>query len=89
MARPYEPIPDSALELYDFILDFKESHDGLAPSTGEIMEATGISSTSMVSFYLQKLEAAGLIRLLRAESGLKSPRGIVVNGGTWQPPAAP
>lgn len=89
MARPFEPVPSSALELYEFILDFKESNDGIAPSTGEIMEATGISSSSMVSFYLQKLENAGMVRLLRADSGLKSPRGIVVIGSSWQPPPAP
>lgn len=48
-------------ELLDFIVDFKQQHNGIAPTKREIQVALDISSTSVVAYHLDQLEEAGLI----------------------------
>lgn len=61
-----------------FIIRFKQSHDGNSPTVREIGEETGISSTSVVNYCLDKLEIAGLIQ---RDTGAS--RSIQVAGGSW------
>ena len=63
-------------KVYKFIVEYKQANDGLSPSMREIM-AQGVSSTSMVDYYLKKLEQDGKISC----SGV---RGIKVKGGEWR-----
>lgn len=65
-----------------FIVQFKQRHDGLGPNMSEIAQACGLSSSSLVSFYLTRLEGQRLIRLHERRAG-----GIEVVGGRWVPPA--
>lgn len=64
---------------YDFIVQFKTDHDGIAPTLREICDNVGISSTSVCSNVLRRLEKRGLVLLWDEVS-----RGIKVVGGVWQ-----
>ncbi len=64
------------------ICSYKAEHDGQAPTRRELMKLCGLHSPSTVSYYLQRLETAGLIRT-QSES---EARGIEVVGGSWEPP---
>jgi SOS-response transcriptional repressor LexA len=64
-------------EVFDFIVRYKTDNDGLSPTYREIGEECGISSTSVVRYYLVKLQDGGLITF-----GKKG-RGIKVIGGRW------
>jgi SOS-response transcriptional repressor LexA len=68
--------------VYNFILAYKQDHNGISPTVREIQNGTGIRSTSHVHLLLASLDALGLIQL---GSG---PRSITVVGGSWQPPTA-
>jgi predicted MarR family transcription regulator len=48
-------------QVLDAIVAFKREHNGNSPSLRELIEATDLTSTSIVSYYLDKLEAAGKI----------------------------
>lgn len=61
-----------------FVIRFKLSHDGNSPTVREIAEETGISSTSVVNYCLDKLEIAGIIQ---RDTGAS--RSIQVAGGAW------
>lgn len=65
------------MKLYDFIIQYKREHGGIAPSYQEIKEACGIS-ISRVRKELEKLEQAGLV-ILRP-----GPRSIGVVGERWE-----
>lgn len=66
--------------IYRFIVEFKMKFDGNSPSIREISRACGISSTSMVNFYLEKLVDQGLIEI---SEGLERNK-ILVKGGKWR-----
>lgn len=69
-------------QLLDFIISYKQDHDGCAPTTREIVAALGLSTTSAVAHLLGALERAGAIR-----TGLKGQaRMITVTGAKWTPP---
>ena len=72
----------TAQEIMRFIIRYKRQHDGNSPTVREIQDACGVSSTSMVAYYLGKLEDVGLIR---RGHGFES-RAIEVVGGRWMPP---
>lgn len=77
--RPYrrgKRIPEKILQ---FIKSYKRKHDGNSPSTLEIAAATGLTSTSVVMYYLYKLQDLGKIRL----PGRGKARQIEVRGGQW------
>lgn len=70
------------LNVYDFIIKFKQTHDGLSPSVVEIRDACQISSTSVVWHCLNSLALLGMIE---CNYGGKN-RMISVPGGRWTPP---
>lgn len=63
--------------VFDFIVSYKRSHDGNSPTLRQIMDACGITSTSVASYALRGLARAGKIRILPGS------QGIVVIGGCW------
>ena len=86
-SRPYEragPTSHPTVEgAYEFVVGYKKIHDGNSPSFREIMEGCGISSLSVVLYYLNKLEDRGLIRRPEAKIGERFARKIEVVGGRW------
>jgi SOS-response transcriptional repressor LexA len=71
--------PDPS-QVLDFIVSFKSTHNGIAPSIREICAATGASSTSIVKSRLEDLHAAGLILF---PLGQNVARAIAVPGYTF------
>ena len=65
--------------VFAFIVGFKSQNDRVSPTIREIQTACGISSTSVTTWLLEKLEAAGKVKVLR-EMGARS---IMVVGGHW------
>lgn len=74
-------------ELLAYIVGYKRGHDGLSPTIREMQAACGISSTSVTTWLLDKLEGQGKVRLLRGEGGVL--RGVMVVGGRWDLPPGP
>lgn len=68
-------------KLFDFIVAYKVEHDGNSPTYREMMAATGLTSTSMVAWHLEKLEDAGLIE---RPQQVGNSRVIEVVGGRWE-----
>lgn len=66
------------LEVFQFIVTYKRSHDGNSPTLREIGDTFGLHSTSYIDYILKKLERNGLIELSRVRA-----RQIVVVGGVW------
>lgn len=60
MAQP-DNLSDRERQVLHFIELFR-GEKGYSPSTREIAEHIGVTSTSLVDYYLQGLEAAGMIR---------------------------
>lgn len=75
--KPGEVIYDRD-EIFDWIVAFKTAHDGNSPTLAELMQQFQISSKSVVTYILNNLEDAGLIR----RTGYKA-RLICVSGGRW------
>lgn len=71
-------------EMLDFIIRYKKEHDGNSPTYREIMRATGISSTSVVAYHLERLEQNGVIR---RPQQVGNSRMIEIVGGRWIAPA--
>ena len=69
--------------VYNSIIAYKRAHDGNSPTFREIMEDCGISSTSVVLYYLNKLEQRGLIRRPEPPIGNRNATKIEVVGGKW------
>lgn len=65
----------------EFIIGYKVEHDGMSPTVKEIGAQVGISSTSVVCYHLDLLEADGRIRRPFGKA-----RGIEVVGGRWVAP---
>ncbi len=78
--RRFNPPPkkneDRVMAIYRFIIFHKMKYDGNSPTIREIMAACRISSTSMVRFYLGRLEDKGKIKLENHR--------ILVTGGRWR-----
>jgi len=72
-------MPDIAERIYQYIINYKRAHDGNSPTYREIRDACRISSTSIVSYWIDKLVASGRLRL----SGDTGSRKIIVVGGQW------
>lgn len=72
-------VQEGANRVFRYIVYYKMKHDGNSPSYREIMAGAGVSSSSMVSFYLDELVKAGRVRL----SGEGAFRRIEVVGGRW------
>jgi repressor LexA len=72
-------VPSRAIEVLDFIEDFIDRHH-YPPTYLEIQAQIGISSKSLVAYYLKKLCEAGFITWKP-----KAPRGIrLVNNAAVQ-----
>ncbi|MCD4685954.1 MAG: hypothetical protein K8S97_08460, partial [Anaerolineae bacterium] len=69
---------DIRRKILDFIIQFKQDHDGLSPSPAEIGSALHLS-VSGVRHHLPKMQAEGTINPFGR-------RGIMVNGGCWISP---
>lgn len=69
--------PDDILR---FIVQFKTDHNGIAPSSREIMQAVDISSLSIVNYHMNKLVENGRITY---PLGRGVPRAIAVPGYTF------
>lgn len=71
------------LQVYDFLVNYKKTHDGIAPSVAEIQEACELSSTSMVRYHLNSLVLLGMIEC----DYRKGSRMIRIVGARWIPPS--
>lgn len=60
------------------ILEVVRKSKPLPPTIRDLQKATGITSTSVVNYYLDILEKEGKIRRVRGEDGRSLARGIVV-----------
>lgn len=65
--------------VFYLICDHKSHHDGNAPTRRELVEAIPASSTSVVTYLLEKLEDQGRIKLDDGD--------IEVVGAAWHPPS--
>ena len=72
-----------AERVYRFIVAYKRGQDGNSPTIREIGEACGISSTSVVTYWLKRLVADGLIRRPEPIIGNRYACKIEVVGGQW------
>lgn len=70
--------------VYKFIVSYKKIHDGNSPTIREIGDACGISSTSVVVYWLIRLEDQGLIRRPEPPVGNRYATKIEVVGGEWR-----
>ncbi len=68
--------------VYAFIIAYKTAHDGNSPTFRQIGDACGITSTSVVNFYLVFLEEQGLVKVERSWQT----RSITIIGASWRPP---
>ena len=75
MSRTTARGDDKADEIFDFIVQHKEAYDGNSPFIREIMRECDLSTTSLVTYYLKRLQRAGLLELKE--------RRILVVGGKW------
>ena len=83
--EPWQDLRREPVErTYDFIAAYKGGHDGNSPTLREIMDGCRISSTSVVFYYLKKLEERGLIRRPEPEFGNRYASKIEVVGGKWR-----
>lgn len=78
--------------IYDFIVEYKSTHDGLSPSFRDIANHIEVKEgISIVRYTLFSLEKKGLIQLLREPKEIEpgahmktmAARGIMVVGGKW------
>lgn len=76
----------ATLALYKAIIKYKLVHDGHSPPLRELGEMVGQNSTSMISYYLKKLEDAQLIMRGPATKDATTCGVIHVIGAKWLPP---
>jgi hypothetical protein len=53
-----------AVNLFEFIISYKESHDGNSPTYREMCAGIGVSSTNSIFQYIRKMEKHGLIEVI-------------------------
>lgn len=70
-------------KVYRFIVSYKLANDGCAPTMREIGDEIGVGSTSLISYYLDRLVSAGVIK----RTGFCS-RAICLTGGRYEFQAA-
>ncbi|MGA2504236.1 MAG: hypothetical protein ABSG01_09120 [Anaerolineales bacterium] len=83
-----DPTMPREVRVFAFIVSYKQNHDGNSPTIREIGEAVGVNSTSLVLFYLNKLEKQGRIRRPEPKIGERFAANIEVIGGKWDAPAS-
>ena len=67
-------------EVLDFIISYKTDNDGNSPTLREIAKATAITSTSVVNYYLNRLQYVYNL-IIRPKKHKQ--RSIKVIGGKW------
>ena len=72
------PLTKTEGKVYRFIIDYKKANDGVAPSVRDIVDGTGVRSTSHVAQILGRLVSKELITM-----DSRIPRSIQVIGGEW------
>lgn len=73
------------IHVYEFIVNYKIDHDGIAPTVAEITHGCQLSSTSAVSHYLNTLVLLGMIK---CDYGKGKSRMISIPGARWMPPTS-
>jgi len=81
---PHAKITPMKQQIFDFIVKFKEEHDGNSPTIRQIGDAVGLRSTSTVSRQLYFMEQIGMIE---RDATQGAARLIKVVGGVWIAPA--
>jgi len=76
---PCSPYIHNYEDVFNFIVAYKQLHDGNSPTWREIGTACNISSVSVVAYILKELEAQG--RIILEHNSL--PRKIIIVGGRW------
>ena len=76
---PPKPYTYNYLDVLEFIIAYKQLHDGNSPTWREIGNACNISSVSVVAYILKKLEDQG--KIILEHNSL--PRKIIIVGGRW------
>jgi DNA-binding transcriptional ArsR family regulator len=77
-----DEIPCTRELIFNYLVQYKEEHDGNSPTNRQIAEACHVSP-STVSHHLARLERANRIRLSEDEY-----RNIEIVGGQWTRPRA-
>lgn len=72
---------DKPKRILNYIIGYKLAHNGVSPTLQEIRDGTGLSSKSLINYYLQRLAASNLIAFTPGNA-----RTIEVPGGRWLPP---
>ncbi len=75
-----DEIPSTREQIFNYLIQHKEAHDGNSPTNRQIAEACHMSP-STVAYHLMRLERANRIRLSEDEY-----RNIEVVGGQWLRP---
>ena len=70
---------ETDIEVFQFIVRFKHTHNGNSPSMLEIERGTCASSRSHVHYVLKKLEDAGFLKMGENQRS----RGIQIPGTEW------
>lgn len=65
-------------KMLGFIIDYKDQHDGIAPSIRDIMPNFNITSESVMAYLLNEMEQDGWIKMLRNKKGNIVARGIMI-----------
>lgn len=69
-------------QVYEFLKEFKRTHDGCSPTYAEICNHFGWSSETVAYFHVQGLVCDNLVRL-------DDHSRIVLNGGRYKAPTTP
>ena len=72
---PSNANPMLALEIFEFIVEYKKEHDGNSPTYHEIVAGTSILSTNTAWYYVQKLLKVGLMKMVDGK--------LCAAGGEW------
>lgn len=83
MKAKQKPINPKLGQVYQAIRRYKVEHGGLSPSIRELCALTGVSSTSVLRYYLRQLQASGHISIAQDFSS----RHISLPGEIYTPPA--
>ena len=67
----------------EFLKLYKAKHDGCSPTYQQIAEGCNLASSSVASYHLKRLDAAGLIRLPEGRNDIE------IVGGRWMMADAP
>lgn len=75
-------VPARLQLVYRAIVAYMDAHHGLPPTIRELMDATGITSTSLMNGYLRKLAEQEKIAFVDGSNA----RNYYLPGATWTPP---